>query len=427
MSGHLEGDSAEVVLARHATRNFVLNVLDGSAFVFGLNLVSRYTVLPLFIERLSGERWLQGLLPMIVYLGMFVPGLVVAPMVASRPRRKPWVMVATLNERWPLLVLGLLLVFAPGLPSGVLLGAFLVLYTIQALAGGFTIIAWQDFVARLIPGRRWGVFFGLQFGIGGVLGVGGAMVVTMVLAAWPFPQGIGVLALLAFAAMCVSYVLFGLTIEPPQFAAPRQPLDAFLRELLPLLRRDQVFRRYIVCRSAIALGLAGHSFLTAAALEYFHLVDADVGVFTALFVGAQAVGYIVLGVVADRWGHKYVLELATGVGMVALVLAVVAPTAMWFWFIFVLVGVAQAGYQLSGFTLVFSFSPPAERTMYIGVANALLSPVAALGPLLAGWLAQVAGYGFLFGLLVVVGMMGLLGVHWGIPGGRLHSSAADGG
>ena len=58
---HLE--SAETLLKRYAKRNFWLNVLDGVAFVFGISMVSRYTVLPLFVSRLSGERWLQGLIP----------------------------------------------------------------------------------------------------------------------------------------------------------------------------------------------------------------------------------------------------------------------------------------------------------------------------------------------------------------------------
>jgi hypothetical protein len=49
-------DSADVILTRNLTRNFVFNVLDGTAFVFGVSLISRYTVLPLFVSQLSDER-----------------------------------------------------------------------------------------------------------------------------------------------------------------------------------------------------------------------------------------------------------------------------------------------------------------------------------------------------------------------------------
>ena len=70
---HLE--SAETLLKRYAKRNFWLNVLDGVAFVFGISMVSRYTVLPLFVSRLSSERWLRGLLPTLTQVGAPLPAL----------------------------------------------------------------------------------------------------------------------------------------------------------------------------------------------------------------------------------------------------------------------------------------------------------------------------------------------------------------
>src|SRR5688572_4167830 len=53
----MQSTSADSILKRHATRNFWLNILDGMAFVFGISMVSRLTVLPLFVSRLSDERW----------------------------------------------------------------------------------------------------------------------------------------------------------------------------------------------------------------------------------------------------------------------------------------------------------------------------------------------------------------------------------
>jgi len=422
----MQPESAEALLKRYARRNFWLNVFDGVAFVFGISMVSRYTVLPLLVSQLSSERWLQGVLPALTYAGWMLPALFTAPIVASRPRRKPMIMVATIGERVPFLALGLLLLLRPDLPPATLLAIFFALYAVQTFSGGVTMTAWQDFIARLIPSRRWGTFFGLQFGLGGVLGVAGAAVATAILASEPFPQNFGILALICFTAQIVSFVFLSQTVEPPQAASPRQPLAAFLGSIAPLLRRNAMFRRYLFCRAAIALGLVGHSFLTAAALERFHSSPADIGLYTAVLLGIQAVGHLTLGALADRWGHKQVLELATAAGMLALLLAFLAPAASWFVPIFALVGIAQAGYQLSGFTLVFSFSTPADRPTYIGVANTALMPVAALGPLIAGWLAEVTSYNALFVVLVCVGLAGLLGLHWRVSApARQAPSASD--
>jgi MFS family permease len=408
-------DSADAIISRNATRNFIFNVLDGTAFVFGVSLISRYTVLPLFVSRLSDERWLQGVIPALTYTGWFLPALFMAPFVSSMPRRKPLILTATIGERLPYLILGLLLLFWPAPSSSMLLVVFFCLYAIYTFSGGVAMIAWQDFIARVIPERRWGTFFGLQFGLGGVLGTAGAGVAAAILVSWPFPQNFGILALICFGAQIASYIFLSLTVEPPQRVEPRQPMLAFLGGVGPLLRRNAVFRRYLFCRAAIALGLVGHSFLTAAALERFHPSETEVGLFTGVLLAVQALAQIGLGALADRWGHKQVLELSTTVGMLALLLALLAPTAGWFVPIFGLVGIAQAGYQLSGFTLVFSFSTPTERPTYIGVANTTLAPIAAIGPLLAGWLAEFAGYNALFAALTLIGTAGLLGLHWRVP------------
>ncbi|WP_298816549.1 MFS transporter [Chloroflexus sp.] len=403
---------SETVLARYARRNFWLNVLDGSIFTFGVSLVSRFTVLPLIVERLTDAPWAQGLIPAIFFAGWLLPGLFTAPLVAAQPRRKPWVLLATIGERLPFLVLGIILLTLPGLPASMLLVIVLGLYAIFATSAGLTSIAWQDLIARVIPAQRWGVFFGLQAGLGGLLGIGGGALAATILAQQPFPQSVGILSLICFAAMVVSYIFLALTIEPAQAPVPARPFHVFMRGLRPLLRRDVAFRRYLFCRAAIALGLTGHSFLTAAALERFHLPAAEIGLLTGMMLAAQAAGNIGLGALADRWGHKQVLVVSAGMGIAALVLAILAPTSAWFYLIFALVGASQAGYQLSGFTLVFAFSPPAERTTYIGVANLALAPVAALGPIVVGVLATLTGYSAMFVVLALVGLLGMASLHW---------------
>jgi len=54
-----------------------------------------------------------------------------------------------------------------------------------------------------------------------------------------------------------------------------------------------------------------------------------------------------------------------------------------------------------------------ERDLAAGASavGAVLAPVAALGPLLAGALASLAGYPALFAALIAVGLAGLVGLH----------------
>ena len=109
------------------------------------------------------------------------------------------------------------------------------------------------------------------------------------------------------------------------------------------------------------------------------------------------------------------LELATGIGIVALIAALFVPSPVWYIGVFMLVGISYAGYQLAGFTLVMAFSSEAERPTYIGLANTALAPVGALGPLLIAQLAAMAGYGSLFIVTASIGIVGLGLLRWWVP------------
>src|SRR6476619_356963 len=105
------------VLTRSARRNFWMNVGDGATFAFGLSMVSRYTVLPLFVSRINSDPLLLGVLPALFSLGWLLPQLFTAPLVASLPRRLPFILRVTIGERLPFLLFGLVLILAPHLPA----------------------------------------------------------------------------------------------------------------------------------------------------------------------------------------------------------------------------------------------------------------------------------------------------------------------
>jgi MFS family permease len=411
----MQQHEAAQILTRSARRNFWMNVGDGATFAFGLSMVSRYTVLPLFVSRLNSDPLLLGVLPALFSLGWLLPQLFTAPLVSSLPRRLPFVLKVTIGERLPFLLFGLVLLAWPGLPAWVLLATCFGCYVVHTFCAGVAATAWQDLLARVVPADRWGRLFGMTNALGGGLGVLGALVSGWALTQLPFPQNVGLLSLLCFAALVVSFVFLALVVEPPQPSQPRLAMMLYLRGLLPLLRRDAAFRSDLFSRSAIARALTGQSFITAAALVRLNVSDALVGVYTAVLLGSQAVAHYFLGGLSDRWGHKQVLELSTAVGVASLLLALAAPSAGWFIVVFILVGISSAGYQLSGYTLAMAFSNEAERPTYIGLANTALAPVGIIGPLLVAQLAASFGYPALFATTALVGVVGLIWLHRAVP------------
>lgn len=415
-------EATAAFVARHARRNFWLNVIEGGLFMFGISMVSRFTVLPYFVEQYSKESWLQGLLPTIANTGWLLPGLFVAPLISQLWRRKPAMLIGTFFERLPWLIIGVWLVSGNQFDASTTLLVFFGLYSMHMFSAGATSIPWQDFIGRIIPEQRWGTFFGIQSGLGSLLGVAGATVATQVLAGTPltiggwqiigaqqFPVSIGFLSLVCFGCMMISYIFLLLTVEPA--IAPKQdkqPFWVLIKNMPQVLRNDSGFTTYLMARVCVSLGMLGHSFVTAAALSRFEVDGSTVGAFTVALLAAQAIGNFGLGALSDRWGHRQVLILSGFLGSSSLLLAWIAPNELWFFPIFILGGIALGGYQLSGFTMVMNFATVDTRPTYIAVANTFNVPISAIAPLAAGWLAGQYGY---IGLFVVLASIGLIGVY----------------
>ncbi len=420
-----EGNSVEQVVERYARRNFILNVFEGGVFMFGYNMVSNYTVLPYFVQQYTQESWVQGLIPAIGSTGWLLPGLFVAPLIAHMWTRKAPMLVLTFFERIPWLIIGLWLFMGNPFDATTTLAVFFALYSLHTFSAGATAVPWQDFISRIIPNKLWGTFFGMQSGLGSLLGVAGASLATQVLAnksvavgAWeivpamPFPNNVGFLALTCFVCMAISYVFVIISVEPPHPPQARQPFWHLIQQAPTLLRTNQEFTRYLIAVVLIGIGMMGQSFVTAAALSKFDVSGSTVGTFTIVLLSAQAVGNFGLGALSDRWGHKRIMVLTAVMVSTGLLVAWFAPAVEWFYLVFALGGIALGGNMPASFAMVFGFATPESRAAYIAIANTFNVPVAAGAPLVAGVIADQFGFPVLFVVLAVFGLLGAVTMQW---------------
>jgi MFS family permease len=392
---------------RHFRRNFVFNALDISAFMFGLSLVSATTVLPLYARHLTSSLLLIGLIPTITNVGWAFPQLFVANAVTRLRRKKPLVIGGTVIERMPFLLLALTIIIWPQAPSDAALVLFLALLTIHAISGGLAGVAWQDFIAKLIPVERRGFFFGVSYSMAGLLGLVGAFVSQAVLGYYLYPFNFAVCMFLAFSVLAVGFFSLVLTHEPAQPDIPRPMSTAeFWRRLPSVLQGDSNFSKYLLSRTVTILGTMATGFVAVYAASRFNLPDQVAGWFTAAMMVSQVIGNPFLGLLGDRLGHKLVLELTAAATAMGMGIILLASSEIWIYLVFALIGISMAGGFSSSTAIVFEFCPPDHRPIYIGLSNTLLALPLAIASLLGGLLAQALGYQGLFAISLVLSLLG---------------------
>jgi len=221
-----------------------------------------------------------------------------------------------------------------------------------------------------------------------------------------FPLGFVYSFAIAAVLICLSWIFLSLAREPAVYSTkpPVSQLD-YMRSLPEVLRRDRNFRMYLLSLIGSYLSGMATGFLVIYAVETWHLSDAEAGGFVIAMQAGLTLANLFFGFLADKKGHKLNLEICLLLSAVSLVLAIFAPSPIWFYPIFFLRGVVNAGNFISGISIVYEFTEPENRPTYLGLANTIPGLAGAVAPLIGGWLAGAVSYQAMFILSALLGVV----------------------
>ncbi len=403
-------------------RNTRLGVGNGIAFSLAEAFSDANLVLTVFVRALGASPVVIGLLPALKNGGWLLPQLLSAGRLQALAHKLPVYRRVGAVRFGIWILIALLVWFSGSLSNGWLLAGFLLGYSAYSLTGGAGSVAFQEVVAKTIPTRRRGAFFGTRNFLGGLL----AFFVASPIVAWvlsrnspfAFPSNFGVLLTLSLICIGVGIVLFSSVSEPPT-TDPPAPLNARrMLALMPkLLRENRDFRRYVGSRMITRLGGLADPFYILYAREVLNAPPRMIGIYLALRVLAAALSNLPWARVADRHGIRLLIILTGGLIVLVPLWALLAaplggmlgPTAApWvFGGVFLLVGLSIDGSGTAGLTYVMELAPAAERPLYMGVSNTLMG-LATFFPVLGGVLIDVLGYMPVFSITALLALWGLL-------------------
>lgn len=388
----------------HMRWNFTVFGADIAFFSLGLSISSVYTVIPLFVHHLTNNNEAVALIPAVRAVGLYVPTLLVAPMVERQRHALPFILRATVLERVPYLLLALGALWLAGGNPGFLLALLLLMMFLATFGSGLTYPAWLDMIARAIPGDWLGRFFGFWTGLGGLFGIGGAAVAAALLGRFAFPLNFALCFSLTFGMFIISFVLLSLGREPPRTVRHKpvrgdtpeesayQSVRTELHTIWAVLRGDRGLIRLIGGNALVGIATMASALFAVAAIKRGGLSDSAVGIENTVLFIAMTGGYFLWGAIGDRFGHRSILVWGS------LCAALSAGVALWahgFWayaLVFLLLGFNLAATGLASFTLIAEFGPEARRPTYIALASVAYAPFAIGAPILGGFLADAWGY-----------------------------------
>jgi len=390
-------DDVPAPVAKHFRHNVTVATLDLMFFIFGDGFGSITTIVPVFAATLTKSPLLIGLIPALHVLCWQFPQLFTARSVSRLRRYKPTVMTMTIQERLPYLGLAAIAWFVPTLGNQVALVLTFLMLIWQGVGGGLTATAWQSMIGKIIPGDRWGIFYGLQASSSNLLASVSAVLAGILLERSPYPLDFTLCFLVTSAAMIVSWVFLAQTREPDsQPIASRLEQGSLWTDMKTILRRDVNFRWFVIVRILYQFALMSFAFYTVYAVRSYGMSESLAGIMTGVLTAVQMAANPLLGWLGDRWSHRGIMAIGAISGALSAWLAWKAPAVEAFYLVFVLAGISNVAFWTIGLAMTLQFGKDSERPVYIGLANTLVAPAAFLVPLFGGWLADTSGYAATF-------------------------------
>ncbi len=402
---------------RHFWRNYLAHGIEGGLYMGGLAFIDPQTVLPPMVRTLGGAEWLIALTPVLPLIGMSIVPPLMAHRIERLTRVKRFVQVMGIFQRLPYLLAALVLIFATKSYPILALAAVALTPFISGLCISVHSSAWLELCARILPRERLASSWAIRAIMQALLGLLAGVVITEVLSERPGAEGYGVLHLIAFGFLALSFAIFALIREtqiPRKPPAQRKSLSENLRAMPGILRGDKRLRDFLGARVAFAGRLVVVPFLSIHALDVLGKSEGYLGYFVAADMVGRIVGNMSGGIIGDRAGAK-ILQVLARAGFVGVCFIAMLATAQWALIgMFALFGASFALEKIGYQAMRIEVAPQGGRPTYFAIMAFVSLPAWIISwgasSLIAAHTATLIPAASVAGLATVVSLLLLLRV-----------------
>ncbi len=395
-------------------RNYMLLLLEGAFFMGGVGFFSANTVIPVFINHMTGSKLLVGL---TISLGSFLTyfcRILIGPYVSHMKNHQRYTSLVMFLCRPVTLVPAVLLFMGFG---QVALVALIASYCLMWAADGLVVPTWSEVLATTVDEQRHGRLLGTQLLIGGFVSIGAGLLINWFLSTPTLDLN------RAFAYLfLIGGVLMTLSCFMMAFAegAPHEPkkgrvkLLSYYRDLPRLFVEEKDNSRVMFLQLILSVGLMCLPFIILYAVDTGRLPEGSAGTLVLVQTLGLPLGGWMWGQICDRISVTAGLKLSAlnvllvaTVPLIAILLPGDANTLLYILLALTMfLGGVAGGIWTASFLYTVQAVRPKSRPNCL-VLGSLVALPATFSSTLAGFVAERFGYLPLFVICVVLALCGL--------------------
>lgn len=398
-------------------KNFWLGVINGAFFILAGTFISGNIVMPLFLKNFTSSKMVIGLASAVLATGWYLPQFFEGYFSESKPNKMPiYKFASSIRALSFALIILAIIVFADSRTTFAIT-VIILLLLFYGLSGGVSGLIFMDIVAKTIPAKKRGYYFGGRYFFGGLLALGGSLIVSYVLGnkeTFLFPWNYVILFSLAFVLILSAFSVFMKVKEPPGIILKKRSFTAYTNEAVDCLKSDKNYRGLMLTRYLCGATSIAAPFYVLYGIESLKFPQSIVGSFLLAQVIGGIISNLFWGYLGETKGSKIILQVYAVLSITAPLLAILSSYyEVWkflYLFTFLFIGFADAGGSVGFFNFLLDISPAEKRASYIGFMHSFTAPVLLI-PTLGGFLMdKITGvtYIFVFVLALLFGIFGLL-------------------
>ena len=389
-------------------RNFVLNVVNGTASKLAEQVASAKVALPWLLSAIGAPASLVGFLLPLRQAGTLLPQLFISGQMRRFPVRK-WFWVGSAMVQVLMLILMIVAaLILPPFAAGMLVAAFLLIFS---LARGVGSLSFQDVTGKTIPKGRRGRMLAARSMIGGLLTIAVGLGLKTVRSNDDVAAAALLLLFCGALLWSIAALAFAAIREEPGATEGGRNAISEARVGMGFVMKESWYLRYLAARTALLSVEIAAPFYVLYVREKLPLQTGTLGLIIVAAGLAAALSSPIWGKFADLSSRKVLVIgglMGAATGSAALLIAVL-PSSFQnpyvYGSIFILLGFAEAGVLLGRKTFLIDQIDPAQRTTYVAFANTAMGVVTLIFGFL-GVLAQIVGIPTLIVVLIVLGLTG---------------------
>lgn len=388
-------------------RNMIANFLHGMLGMTGFRIIYAPTLIPAYLQLISGSPLVVGLGQALLQVGLFASPMVSAAQLEHRRTIMP--MAMRFGSLMRLQVLGLAL-GGYFLGGWVLVGLTLLMLLLLGVFNGMQRVAFQMVISKLIPVDRRGRLQAWRNVTGGII----AALLSYAAGVWliggnVWGNGYATTFLFAFVLTSLGLVALKVGVREPEAVVVRvqQSTRERMRDV-PALMADRNYRWFVIAQGLAMAGRLAAPFYILIATEHMPLDGATIGMLSLAFLGADTVSNLLWGYSGDKTGYRATFIASQGFTLAGLGLLAFLSTPAAIIAAFCAFGIGNSGYQMSAQTMVLEFGSREDLPMRIAISTTVEGGVSALAPLAGGALLYWAGIAPLLVAATLFGCVALI-------------------